>query len=887
MLRRPCFSGGDCRLCGRVRQGVAANRVLAAVLAAAIQRPALSGYTELTSTEPAYLFEAPMLRTVVRFPDLRRIIAVATLFFLSGGWSAPLAAAEIDFTHEIAPILRTHCGKCHLGAKKEGGLSLNTRELLLAGGEDGKVVTPGKNGESELVRRILSSDPERRMPPEGLRVPPEKVALLKRWIEEGAKWDEGFAFQKSEYEPPLKPRKPALPPAVGGRDNPVDRIIDAYFAKEKIAPPAPAGDEVFLRRIYLDLIGLLPTPRQRDEFLTDRRTDKRQRLIRGLLDNDLAYAEHWLTFWNDLLRNDYTGTGFITGGRKQITTWLHRGLLENKPYDQFVRELIAPTPESEGFIQGIRWRGEVNASQTVEIQFAQNISQAFLGINMKCASCHDSFIDRWKLKDAYSLAAIYAQQPLPIHRCDKPTGTNGLPGWIFPELGQIQADAPQPERLKQLAQLMTHPENGRFTRTVVNRFWHRLLGRGIVHPVDAMHTEPWNSDLLDYLASQLAEDRYDLKKSLELICTSRAYQAQTPPQASPPPAASYVFHGPQARRLTAEQFVDAVWQLTGAAPNKPDAQVTRTKTKTKTAAGETKPPAGNPPAAQWIWAYRDVGSAPAGETIALRRRFQLPAAPTSSLAILTCDNEYALFVNGQKIGADANWETVESFPLTAALKAGDNELLIVAKNAGAGPNPAALYFTAKIQVAGQPEQLIVSDKSWEWTKSLPDAAGKFPAPPKDWQPAEATANEAIWAPQVQGQIASLWAQAGSSGEDGAPMMRASLVKCDALMHSLGRPNRDQIVSMRPADLTTLEAIDLANGPTLADFLTRGAQSLAAKFNSEPETLVRQLFQFALTRDPKAEELAAAREMLGPKPTEQNVQDLLWAIIMLPEFQLVR
>ncbi|MEX2026644.1 MAG: DUF1549 domain-containing protein, partial [Pirellulaceae bacterium] len=135
------------------------------------------------------------------------------------------------------------------------------------------------------------------------------------------------------------------------------------------------------------------------------------------------YAEHWLTFWNDLLRNDYAGTGFITGGRKQISKWLYEALVANKPYDQFARELIAPpTADSTGFADGIRWRGEVSAGQTVEIQFAQSVGQAFLGINLKCASCHDSFIDRWTLEDAYGLAAVYSQRPLELHRCDKPVG---------------------------------------------------------------------------------------------------------------------------------------------------------------------------------------------------------------------------------------------------------------------------------------------------------------------------------------------------------------------------------------------------------------------------------------------------------------------------------
>ncbi len=196
--------------------------------------------------------------------------------------------------------------------------------------------------------------------------------------------------------------------------------------------------------------------RSRIRFGPTQQPDKRGRLVRRLLDDRRAYADHWLTFWNDLLRNDYAGTGYIDGGRKQITGWLYRSLLDNKPYDQFVRELISPTPESEGFINGIRWRGNVNASQMRELQFAQNVSQVFFGINMKCASCHDSFIDDWKLDDAYGLAAIIADEPLEIHRCDKPTGKIATPRFLFPELGTIDAAQPKAKRLEQPASLLTH-----------------------------------------------------------------------------------------------------------------------------------------------------------------------------------------------------------------------------------------------------------------------------------------------------------------------------------------------------------------------------------------------------------------------------------------------
>src|SRR5207244_5687180 len=124
-------------------------------------------------------------------------------------------------------------------------------------------------------------------------------------------------------------------------------------------------------------------------------------------------------------------------------------------------------PLSEGFIKGIIWRGAVSASQGREIQAAQNISQVFLGLNMKCNSCHDSFISDWKLVDAYGLAGVYADKPMEVFRCEKSTGQTAPIKFIYPQLGTIDSNAPRAERLKQLADIMTSKSNGRMTRTIV------------------------------------------------------------------------------------------------------------------------------------------------------------------------------------------------------------------------------------------------------------------------------------------------------------------------------------------------------------------------------------------------------------------------------------
>lgn len=807
-------------------------------------------------------------------PSLR-----TTVIAILVGFSHGLAAAEpIDFAHEIVPMLRKRCGECHLGEKKEGGLSLNTRAALLKGGEGGAAAVAGQSGESELLRRVTSTDESDRMPPKGERLTAAEIELLKRWIDGGLAWQEGFTFGQGAYEPPLAPRRPELPQAQDGREHPLDRIVGAYFAQHQQPWPAPIDDGQFLRRASLDLIGLLPTPEQLQAFLADERPDKRQRLVRELLADDVAYAEHWLTFWNDLLRNDYSGTGFITGGRKQITKWLYEALVTNKPYDQFARELIAPpTAESAGFIEGIRWRGEVSAGQTVEIQFAQSIGQSLLGINLKCASCHDSFIDRWKLDEAYGLAAVYSTQPLQIHRCDKPVGRTAQAAWLFPELGQIDPAAPQPERLKQLAALMTHPENGRFTRTIVNRLWQRMLGRGIVHPVDAMQTEPFSADLLDYLAVYLADNRYDLKQTLELIATSEIYQSRAEIVPGGADDDGYVFAGPRAKRLTAEQFSDAVWQLTGAAPTRFDAPVLRGKPDPNAAARR-------PLAGKWIWSRADSQGAAAGEVVAFRKQFKLDELPVQAVAVATCDNEYMLFLNGSQVQAGKNWLAPDTMALTSRLKSGENTLLIVATNGGNSPNPAGLFFEARLTHPGGSESTIVTDDSWQWTAKLPNAKGRYATPPEDWKPAALVAKPEVWESQVGGTIADLFARAS-----GAPhlMVRASLVKSDFLMRSLGRPNRDQIVTVRPSELTTLEAIDLSNGEILAGTLERGSKYLLQREWQSPASFVSWLYQFTLSREPTASELQLLSESLGPQLTEQGVQDVLWTTIMLPEFQLVR
>src|SRR5690242_10818108 len=245
-------------------------------------------------------------------------------------FALPVVAADppkpVDFAHDVVPILRANCAKCHTNGTYKGSVSFDTRPDLVK-----KAAVPGKAASSEMIRRVTSNDPDERMPPKGPRLADRDVQTLRAWIDQGAAWEPGFSFKARTYVAPLRPRRPEIP---AGNGHPIDRILAKYFADHTVTPPPPLDDAAFARRVYLDLIGLLPAPSELDAFLADAAPDKRAALVRRLLDDGRAYADHWMAFWNDLLRNEYKGTGYIDGGRKQITGWLYQSLLDNKPYNR-------------------------------------------------------------------------------------------------------------------------------------------------------------------------------------------------------------------------------------------------------------------------------------------------------------------------------------------------------------------------------------------------------------------------------------------------------------------------------------------------------------------------------------------------------------------------
>ena len=725
----------------------------------------------------------------------------------------------------------------------------------MKGGENGAVIVPGKMAESEIIKRItLPKGHDDAMPPKDGQLEAADIETLRKWIAAGAPWPDGETAGVVFQRAPVAPRKPEFPAGTEGIEHPVDKFVAAYFRERHYTPPEPVDDRAFLRRASLDTTGLLPTWDDVENFRGDRAA-----AVDALLARRDDYATHWLTFWNDALRNDYTGTGYIDGGRKQISKWLYSALREDKPYDEFVRELIVPNPDSEGFIRGIVWRGSVSAGQRIELQAAQNLAQVFLGLNLKCASCHDSFINDYKLKDSHALAAVFADQPLDVFRCDKATGEKTDPAFFWPDLGQVDAAKPRAERQQQLAAILTKKEDGRLARTLVNRLWAVCFGRGLVEPVDVMDNKPWSQDLLDWLAWDFAEGGWKVSRTLRLILTSRAYQLPgvAVPDADALAKASFVFQGPVVRRLSAEEFSDAVSRLAAPLYSRPEFMPRINDALAK--------------GASWIWHEEAVPNGvnfPEGKRY-FRYAFALPANARVRRArvVATADNAFTLFVNGTNVLGSVAWETAESADVTAQI-AGKTMATLAVLADNVAPGAAGLRLAMAIWFEGQKAPLVV-DTNPSWRSS---AEG-----PEGWEKAEF--DDSAWPNAVVlGPDGLPWGSVRNYAlTEEPPLVRAALVSNDAFQNILGRPIRDQVNMSRPTAANLLQALTFANGRTFTTALDHAAKDWTARF-PDPNLRLELIYHTALLRAPRDDERAFA---------QSDPADVLWSIVLLPEFQLIQ
>ncbi len=392
----------------------------------------------------------------------------------------------------------------------------------------------------------------------------------------------------------------------------IDSQIQSAWEHEKITPTGPASDAEFLRRVSLDIVGVIPTHDETVAFLADPSPDKRRQLIDRLLD-DPRYARHMAELWDVLLftRNP---PGSEADKRDGIQTWLRQRFTDNTPYDKLVRDLLKAEGNSveQGpplyFVQ-YRQRPE---------DMTEAITQTFLGVQLQCARCHNHPFELWTQQDFYGMAAFLARlQIVSAGKADNQTKymvAEKSPGDIlftgsvkdtkpgqkgdpvkpkflvaaasfdepplpdgFKEVAKFEENKPPPapvfSRKDQLAEWITRADNPYFARATANRIWSMFLGRGLVHPVDNLSdaNKPSHPELIDALARELVEHQFDLKWLIRELCNSQTYQlSSVGPESDPLPR---WFQQARVRPLSAEELIDSWRVATGFETSlKPDAK---------------------------------------------------------------------------------------------------------------------------------------------------------------------------------------------------------------------------------------------------------------------------------------------------------------------------
>ncbi len=451
---------------------------------------------------------------------------------------------SVNYFEDVKPLLKAKCYDCHQGGKAKGDLRLDIHELALQGGEsDGPAIVPGDADASALIFRIGEDAGNDIMPPKGEPLSAKEVALLTKWIEEGAAWPQ-FNVENLELTP-------------------------------------LSGDLAFLRRVTLDTVGVAPSEEEIAAFLKDSPETRRAQVIDRLL-ADPRWADQWMGYWQDVLAENPNIINPTLNNTGPFRWWIHESLLDNKPADLFVTELI----RMEGSERFGGPAGFGTASQNDVPMAAKGIivSSAFLGVEMKCARCHDAPSNVSKQEDLFQLAAmlkedsidvpttssvpmdkIHAEGRKPLIEVTLQPGAKVEPAWPFERyceesVGHALAENPDDPR-DLLAALITAPQNERFSQVMVNRVWQRLMGRGLVDNLsDWEKGELSHPDLLRWLGHQLVASGYDLKAVARLILNSHAYQRAIDPAL---PTSSPLFTSPAPRRLSAEQIVDSLFSATG------------------------------------------------------------------------------------------------------------------------------------------------------------------------------------------------------------------------------------------------------------------------------------------------------------------------------------
>ncbi len=371
----------------------------------------------------------------------------------------------------------------------------------------------------------------------------------------------------------------------------IDQLVAAKWQRMKIAPSDVCEDHEFLRRVRLDLTGLPPSVEEVKSFLADERPSKikRQLKIDELIGSE-DYIEHWSNKWADLLQVNSKFLG--SEGAKQFRDWIRRAVAENRPYDEFAREVLTARGSNKDNPAASYYKILRDPDLIME-----NTTHLFMAVRFNCNKCHDHPFERWTQDQYYELAAFFAQTEL---KKDPASGDNKIGGTavegakpLYEEVvdnndgqmthvrtGQQVAPAfpfdcdyeapPEATRRERLAAWLTSPDNPYFARSYVNRLWGYLTGTGLMEPLDDIRAgnPPTNPELLKHLTDEFIRSGFDTEHVIRLICNSRTYQQSVETNEWNADDNLNYSHA-KARRLPAEVLYDTVYHVTGAVSNIP------------------------------------------------------------------------------------------------------------------------------------------------------------------------------------------------------------------------------------------------------------------------------------------------------------------------------
>jgi len=362
-----------------------------------------------------------------------------------------------------------------------------------------------------------------------------------------------------------------------GQRSAVDRSLLRQWRKLRVVPSGLADDGVFLRRVSIDVCGTLPTSEELQAFITDSDPHKHRKLVDRLLERP-EYASYFAVKWADILQN--RGAGYSTSQQRAGTTlfagWIRDSFAENKPYDQFVRELLTATGSQRENPPTVWYR-----SLRKPPEFVESVSQAFLGFRMQCAQCHHHPFEKWSQNDYYSFAAFFSQvgrRPTATKVSDTIFHRRGTASAVNKKTKQAVKPAalitgpmeipPDDDPRIALAEWMSNRANPFFARTLVNRYWKHFFNRGIVEPEDDMRetNPPSNPELLTALAERFIESGYDLKALIRDMTRSQTYQLSAVPN-NYNKADRQNYSRYYAKRLPAEVLFDSLNEVTRTSGN--------------------------------------------------------------------------------------------------------------------------------------------------------------------------------------------------------------------------------------------------------------------------------------------------------------------------------